>query len=63
LLAAHGVREYWIVDADTARIEIRRLVGERFALAQTATGPDEVQSPLLPDLKLCPNDLLPTLQH
>ena len=63
LLAAHGVREYWIVDADAAHIEIHRVAGERFALVQTATGPDEVQSPLLPELKLSPNDLLPTLEH
>ena len=63
LLARHGVREYWIVDADAARIEIHRLAGEWLVLAQTATGPHEVQSPLLPELKLCPKDLLTTVEH
>ena len=63
LLAAHEVREYWVVDAERACIEIYQLAGDRFALAQRANGPDEVQSPLLPDLRLRPNDLLPSLEH
>ena len=63
LLARHGVREYWIVDAEEARIEVYRLAGDLFALAHTADRADGIQSPLLPGLQLHPNDLLPTVEH
>jgi Uma2 family endonuclease len=59
LLARHGVREYWLVDADAVRIEVFANRGERFAIAHTAIGGDVVQSPLLPDLLLRPADLVP----
>jgi Uma2 family endonuclease len=63
LLARHGVREYWIVDPDQARIEVYRLAGDLFKLAHTSSGADEVRSPLLPQLQLRPSDLLPALEH
>jgi Uma2 family endonuclease len=63
LLARHGVREYWIVDAEQARLEVYRLAGDLFALTHTATRTDAIQSPLLPRLQLRPSDLLPTVEH
>jgi Uma2 family endonuclease len=63
LLARHGVREYWLVDPDDARIEIFSLAGDRFARASAAGGAERIQSPLLPDLNLQPDDLQPPNEH
>jgi Uma2 family endonuclease len=63
LLARHGVREYWLVDPEGARIEIYALAGVRFALVHVAGGGDQIRSLLLPDLRLHPNDLLPQLDR
>ena len=59
LLARHRVREYWLVDPETATIEVYALNGEQFALASSASECERVRSPLLPDLALLPGDLLP----
>jgi len=58
LLARHGVPEYWLVDPDAVRIEIYWLSRNQFVLASTATDDERVQSPLLQDLSLRPNDLV-----
>ena len=54
-----AVREYWLVDPDTATIEVYALNGRQFALASTTSGRERVCSPLLPDLALLPADLVP----
>jgi Uma2 family endonuclease len=59
LLARHGVREYWLVDPETATIEVYALNGQQFTLASTATGRERVRSPLLPDLAVLPADVVP----
>ena len=59
LLARHGVREYWLVDAEAAAIEIYVPAGLRFKLLHCVRAADRVQSPLLPDLTLVPSDLVP----
>jgi Uma2 family endonuclease len=58
LLARHGVREFWLVDADAQAIEVYCLSGNQFVLAGTAKGAGRVQSPLLPELSLAPADLV-----
>jgi Uma2 family endonuclease len=57
LLARHGVREFWLVDADAVAIELYGLSGNRFVLAGTANRSERVQSPLLPELSRAPTDL------
>ena len=57
LLARHGVREFWLVDADAVTIEVYELSGNQFVLAGTWSGSARVQSPLLPGLSLAPADL------
>ena len=57
LLARQGVREYWIVDADRARVEVHGLSGDRFTLVNVAAGTEPIHSPLLPELVLRPSDL------
>ena len=59
LLARHRVREFWLVDPETATIEVYTLTGEQFAVASTASGRERVRSPLLPELALQPADLVP----
>jgi Uma2 family endonuclease len=48
--ATAGVREYWIADPDTRRVELYVLEGERLVLAETAQGQGRLRSRLLPDL-------------
>ncbi len=50
--ATAGVREYWIVDPDTRRVEVYVLEGERLVLADTAQGHGRLRSRLLPDLEV-----------
>lgn len=38
--AAHGLREYWIVDADSETVERYRLDGDRFTFTETVTESD-----------------------
>jgi Uma2 family endonuclease len=52
------VREYWLVDPETATIEVYALNGRQFALTSTASGRERVCS-RLPDLALLPADLVP----
>jgi Uma2 family endonuclease len=59
LLARHGVREYWLVDPEAVAIEVYSLKGNAFMLGGAATGPEHVQSALLPRLTLSPADLVP----
>jgi len=59
LLAAHGVREYWLVDPESVRVEIYRLAGSGFELVNTAEKSDRVRSSLLPELSLAPRDVVP----
>ena len=48
LLACHGVREYWLVDPEAARIEIHSLSGDHFALADSAAGAEPLRSRCFP---------------
>ena len=50
--AQAGVREYWIADPDTRRVELYVLEGERLVLAETAQGQGRLRSRLLPDLEV-----------
>ena len=50
--ATAGVREYWIADPDTRRVELYVLEGERLVLADTAQGQGRLRSRLLPDLEV-----------
>jgi Uma2 family endonuclease len=59
LLARHGVREYWLVDPESAAIEVFGLAGSEFELVNTARKTDRVQSHLLRELSLCPSDVVP----
>ena len=47
MFARYGVNEYWIADPDTSVLEIWRLEGGSYPLAQRASGDDVVRSPLL----------------
>ena len=47
------------MDAEAAAIEIYVPAGLRFELLHCARASDRVQSPLLPDLTLVPNDFVP----
>jgi Uma2 family endonuclease len=47
LLARYGVREYWIVDPESERVEVYALKGEVYRLAQEAAGEASIVSPLL----------------
>src|SRR5438093_10010329 len=60
LLGRHGVKEYWLVDPDRPSIEIYALTGTRLTPAHLTIGADHLQSPLLPDLKLAPADVVPS---
>lgn len=62
VLARHGVRECWLVDAAGPGVEVYRLVGDQYALASHAIDDQPVQSPLLPELSFTPRDLLAGLQ-
>lgn len=47
-----GVREYWMVDPDTERIEVYRLDRDRFVLAESASGAASAHSTVLPDFSV-----------
>ena len=63
LLERHRVREYWLVEPDGPSVEVYRLSGTRLVLAATARDGEQVESALLPELDLRPNDLLPPSAH
>jgi len=52
LYAKFGVKEYWIVDPNGKTIEIYRLKEGVFILAKSFSENDELESPLLPGLKI-----------
>ena len=56
LYAAHGVREYWLVDPQEARISIYRLQVDAETVAAEHTD-GESRSFLLPELSLALNDI------
>ena len=57
LYAAHGVREYWLVDPDAEQVEVLAL-GEAGYTTIGVYGADEnVISPLLMDFRLAINDV------
>lgn len=51
LLARFAVREYWIVDPDAETVEVYRLTGEDYVVAQRAAGDESIASPLLGPLE------------
>jgi Uma2 family endonuclease len=57
LLARHGVREFWLMDADAVTIEVYCLSGHQLVLASTANSAERVRSPLLTEISLAPADL------
>jgi Uma2 family endonuclease len=52
LYAAHGVKEYWIVDQLALSVEVYRLGSEGLKLAETRDAGEQVTSPLLPGFSL-----------
>lgn len=63
LLERHRVKEYWLVDADASVIEVYHLASNRFAPPRIARAAELIESALLPELRLRPNELLPTTAH
>jgi len=55
--AQAGVREYWVVDPDTRRVELYVLEGERLMLVETAQGRGRIASRLIPGLDVDLEDL------
>jgi Uma2 family endonuclease len=47
MLARYGVRECWVVDPESERVEVYSLKGEAFSLVQEAAGEESIVSPLL----------------
>jgi Uma2 family endonuclease len=58
LLARHGVREFWLVDPESAAVEVYRLAGDDFVLATRATGSATLASPLLAGFTVTPRSLV-----
>ncbi len=52
LYARHGTRELWIVDPEARTIEVHVNQGEGFRCMATYAPPEELRSPLLPDLSV-----------
>lgn len=50
MFARYGVREYWLADPDKRTVEVYRLAGEAYTIAQMAVEADEVRSIVIPDL-------------
>lgn len=59
LYSQRGVREYWIADWRTRRIEVYRREQAALKLAVTLLAEDELTSPLLPGFKAGVADLFP----
>lgn len=53
LYAKHGVKEYWLIDADNRSIELYRLTGPSLELSAMLRHGDEVTSSLLSGFR-CP---------
>lgn len=52
LYGKYGVKEYWIVDSENLSVLIFRLDGAMLEEVATATGDDELSSPILPGFHL-----------
>jgi Uma2 family endonuclease len=50
--ALYGVSEYWLVDPDGSSVEVFRLKGEEYELAERLAFGDTLTSPLFPGLEL-----------
>ncbi|HEX2340662.1 MAG TPA: Uma2 family endonuclease [Vicinamibacterales bacterium] len=59
MFASYGVREYWIIDPVEERLEIHTLTLGGYELAQVATGPFPIRSPLMPELDAPVESLFP----
>ncbi len=59
MFARYGVREYWIIDPVKERLEIHTLARSGYELAQVATGPFPIRSPLLPQVEAPVESLFP----
>ena len=57
LYAAHGVREYWLVDPDAERVEVLALGETGYATVGVYGADATVTSPLLADLHLAINSI------
>lgn len=49
-----GVGEYWVADPEARTLEIYRRGDDALALAETLSGKDEINTPLLPGFKCTP---------
>jgi Uma2 family endonuclease len=58
LYARAGVPEYWIVDPDADRVEVRRLEGGRYRKPEILESGDTLTTVLLPGLRLDVSELL-----
>lgn len=47
------MREYWIVDRFTQKVEVERREKAQLVLVATLLGDDEITSPLLPGFRCC----------
>lgn len=59
MFARYGVREYWIIDPGEEQLEIHTLASGGYELVQTATGADQIRSPLLPEVDAPVESLFP----
>jgi len=60
LYAASGIREYWLVDLETDRIEIhRRPEGRRWREIRTVGPGDRIAPEAFPDFEVAVDDVLP----
>lgn len=59
MFARYGVREYWIIDPIEERLEIHTSTPGGDELAQVATGPFPIRSPLMPELDALVESLFP----
>jgi Uma2 family endonuclease len=59
--AAAGVSEYWIVDPDTATVEVYVLQSGQLSLRSSARGTGEIAGILIPDLRINLTDLFANL--
>jgi Uma2 family endonuclease len=59
MFAHYGVREYWIVDAAAASLEIHELLGQVYVLRAKASGTEPVSPSILPRLTFPAGSLFP----
>ena len=61
--AKFGVREYWIADIVRKTIEVNVSDGERFAVAGVYGEGNELESPLLPELRIDVSSVFESAMH